>query len=188
MKQNNVIELIDLIDSESAFGNDEGREVYKKLSKHIDKNPMTKIFCISLKGLKRTDASFPRESVVSLIKAFKGEKGFFIRDFESSDLRDNWDYAAKAKEQTIIVQNPKGYDFLGPVLPEGTVELLKFILKKDVVTTSLVAKEFGVSAQNASGKLKKLQSLGLVLASKSIAETGGVEFLFKSISLPVKSA
>lgn len=190
MKQlkNNLISLVDLIGTNSAFGNDEGRDVFQKLSKELDHHPENKIFGISLKGLLRTDASFPRESIISLAKAKRGEIGFYLQDFEGKDLIDNWDYAAKAKEQPMIVFKEKGFDLIGPPLGAGLIELLTFIIKKDSVTTSLIAEKFEISSQNASGKLKKLHALGLLLSSKEIAETGGIEFVYKAISRPVKSA
>src|SRR5665647_3737289 len=87
---NVIIKLVDLIGFDIAFGNEDGRKVYKKLSDELDKYPGTDIFGISLKGIRATDASFPRESVISLIKSQKGEKGFYLLDFSSKDLMDNW--------------------------------------------------------------------------------------------------
>lgn len=178
---NIIIELIDLIGHATAFGNDEGREVFQKLSKELDSYPNNKIFGVSLKGITRTDASFPRESVISLAKARRGEKGFYLMDFVSKDLMDNWDYAAKAKDQPMIVLVKEGYEVIGPNLYSGAIELLDFIMREGVITTSKVAAKFGVSAQNASGKLKKLHSLGLILGTKEVAESGGMEFVYKAI-------
>ena len=58
-----IIKLVDLIGSDIAFGNEEGRKAFQKLSNELDKHPGTNIFGISLKGIRATDASFPRESV-----------------------------------------------------------------------------------------------------------------------------
>lgn len=179
-----IIKLSDLLpddDNTSAFGNDEGREVLHKLSKQLDSYPGKTVIGISLEGIRRTDASFPRESIVSLAKSKKGEKGFFLMDFVSKDLRDNWDYAAKAKEQPMIVLVHDGYEVIGHKLYSGAKELLDFIMGEGVVTTSKVAEKFDVSAQNASGKLKKLYNQGLILASKEVAESGGMEFVYKAI-------
>lgn len=174
-----VIFLSKVIGSSSAFGNDEGREAFQKLAREIDLNPIQKVFCISLKGLTRTDASFPRESVISLAKARKGEIGIFLTDFESKDLMDNWDYGAKAKDQSIIVVKDDGIEVLGPRLSPGLMDLLNFIIEKREATTSLVAAKLGISSQNASGKLKKLLASGLLLATKEVAETGGIEFIYR---------
>lgn len=183
MKENKniIINLIDLIGESTAFGNDEGREVFQKLSKELDSYPNKKIFGVSLKGITRTDASFSRESIISLAKAKKGEKGFYLMDFASKDLMDNWDYAAKAKDQPIIVLVSNGYEVIGPVLYSGAKELLDFIMIEGVITTSKVAAKFELSAQNASGKLKKLHTLGLILGTKEIAESGGMEFVYRAI-------
>lgn len=163
-------------------GNELGKAVFQKLQRLIDSSPGVAVFGISLKGILATDASFPRESVISLIKMLSGEKGIYLKDFCSEDLIDNWAYAAKAKKQSVIVQkNGNDYDVIGPELSNGTKGLFDYVMKEGVVTTSKVAKKFGVSAQNASAKMKKLHELGLVLASKETAATGGLEFVYRAI-------
>lgn len=163
-------------------GNVLGKKVFQALQLLTDSHPEVAIFGISLKGILATDASFPRESVISLAKVLCGEKGFFLKDFVSDDLIDNWNYAAKAKNQAVIVlKGSKDYAVIGPELSTGNKELLDFVMKERVVTTSKVAKRFDVSAQNASAKMKKLHSMGLVLGSKETAESGGLEFVYQAI-------
>ena len=181
MDQNFTLKLYDLIGDSTAFGNDEGRHVYQKLLAELDKHPDKNVIGISLDGVTRTDASFPRESVISLAKSRSGEKGFYLEGFTSRDLMDNWDYASKAKGQTLIVYEGKNYHLIGNEINVGAKELLDFVMKHKTVTTSKVAEAFDISAQNASAKLKKLLSLGLVLGSKQAAESGGMEFIFSSI-------
>ncbi len=181
MEENTVLELYELIDGDSAFGNKEGREVYQKLLSELDNYPGRKVFGISLRGITMTDASFPRESVMSLVKSRIGEKGFYLQDFAYPDLMDNWDYAAKAKDQTIIVFVGNTYKLIGNEISQGSKDLLDFVIKSKTVTTSKVAKSFDISVQNASAKLKRLLSLGLILGTKREAKSGGVEFLYTAI-------
>ena len=94
---------------------------------------------------------------------------------------DNWDYAAKAKGFSMIVFSSGGYELLGSEISDGSKDLLDFVMKECVVTTSKVAEALGVSAQNASAKLKKLHSLGLILGTKQAAESGGMEFVYTAI-------
>ena len=163
-------------------GNELGKSVFVKLDEEVGSHPSLSIFGISLKGIEATDASFPRESVISLAKKYSGEKGFFLRDFASKDLLDNWDYAAKAKNQAVIVhRDGQRYEVIGPNLHEGLAELLDFVMKEEVITTSKVAKKFDISAPNASAKMKKLHVMGLVLGTKESAETGGLEFVYRAI-------
>jgi len=177
----NIIKLIELTNSENAFGNDEGREVFQKLAKKLDEFPSSKIFGISLEGIKRTDASFPRESIISLAKSKRGEKGFFLLDISGEDLLDNWHYAAKAKEQPMIVFSNGDYQVIGPSLSAGASELLSFIMQEGRVTSSMIVNKFGGSPQNASGRLKKLHTQGLVMSTKEVAESGGIEFVYTAI-------
>ena len=173
--------LKDVVECDHAFGNDEGRDAYIKISKIVDENPSCNFFAISLDGIRFTDASFPRESVISLAKALKGEKGFYLIDVPNKDLLDNWSYGAIAKDQPILIKTDDGFDVIGNKLSGTVHELLDFVISKNQVTTSVVAKHFDISAQNASGKLKKLYNLGLVLGYKEVAESGGLEFVYKAI-------
>lgn len=185
MKQiHEIISLADLAGKkEFLSGNALGREVFQKLMNKVNATSGAAIFGISLKDVKATDASFPRESVVSLIKLFCGEKGFYLKDLLNKDLIDNWDYAAKAKEQNIIVyQKGNDYIVIGPELADTTKQTLDFVIQEGTATTSKVMKHFDIqTAQTASARLKKLYELGLILGSKETAETGGLEFVYRAI-------
>lgn len=181
MGQKYISNLRDILEDSTAFGNEEGRVVYQKLLSELDAHAGQNIIGISLKGVTRTDASFPRESVISLVKSRRGEKGFYLQDFISDDLFDNWNYAAIAKDQSMIVVTEAGYKLLGNAISSGLMEILDFVMSAGTVTTSIIASHFDFSAQNASAKLKKLLSLGLILSTKQTAETGGIEFVYKAI-------
>jgi len=181
MKQDAKIKLLDFTNDDHPFGNKQGRETYSKLLDFVDGHSACNVFGVSLEGIEATDASFPRESVISLAKSKRGEVGFYLQDFASKDLLDNWDYAAKAKDQHLIVYNKSEYDVIGSKLSASGKEILDFIINKGSTTTSKVADNFGLSPQNASGKLKKLLVQGLILGAKEAAETGGMEFIYKAI-------
>jgi hypothetical protein len=183
MKQNQMkISLFDLAGNQRLLGKQIGQAVFQKLQAKVGAHPEITIFGISLKGINATDASFPRESVISLAKMLCGEKGFYLEDFGSEDLFDNWNYAAKAKSQPVIVRKAGSrFTLIGPDLPEGMSELLDFVMKEEVTTTSQVAKKFDISTPNASAKMKRLHQMGLVLGNKETAETGGLEFVYKAI-------
>ena len=176
--------LLSDITGKKAFlsGNTKGREALQKLLELVNPTPANSIFGISLKGIQATDASFPRESVISLIKMLSGEAGIFLQDFASVDLIDNWDYAAKAKSQPVIVLlEGGGFRVIGPPLSQSQQDLLGFIMDEGTTTTSRVSTKFDISAQNASARLKKLHSMGLVLGVKEVAESGGMEFVYRAI-------
>jgi DNA-binding transcriptional ArsR family regulator len=181
MNQNSpIMRLRDFTKDDHPFGNKQGREVLSLLSDFVDNNP-SDIYEISLEGITATDASFPRESVISLAKLNRGEKGFFLSGSLTKDLLDNWHYAAIAKEQSLILKTQDGYSIIGPPPSKGSQELLDFIMKEGEVTTSKIVQKFGGSAQNASAKLKKLFASGLILGSKAVAESGGLEFIYRAI-------
>src|SRR5262245_21744577 len=128
MKQNRIlIKLLAFCESDHPFGNKQGREVLLKLSDYIDHHT-SDIYEISLDGIVATDASFPRESVISLAKMHNAEKGFYLTGKFSKDLLDNWNYAAIAKEQPLIVKERVGYRVIGPEPKAGAKELLDFVM------------------------------------------------------------
>lgn len=182
-KASPIIRLIDLLESgeDSAFGNTDGRLVFQKLAAEVDKYPESRIIGISLEGIKRTDASFPRESVISFAKVKCQEKGFYLFDFRNQDLMDNWDYAAKAKNFNIMILVDGGYTLIGPEINPSAKELLDYVFLVGEVTTSRVADRLKISPQNASGRLKKLYNHGLILGLKESATSGGMEYVFKAI-------
>lgn len=172
--------LIDFTENDYPFGNKQGREVFSKLAEFVDENPAD-IYEVSLEGIVATDASFPRESVISLAKIHKGEKGFYLSGKLSKDLLDNWHYAAMAKEQSLILKEKGGYKVIGVIPKSGAKELLDYVMDEGEVTTAKVVQKFGGSAQNASAKLKRLYTMGLIIGHKVVAESGGLEFVYKAI-------
>src|SRR5689334_22475085 len=93
------------MDRADGWGHAEGQEVLERLLSLIEAQPAVRLVRISLHGVERTDASFPRESVVELAKRFRGTIGFCLTDAEDQDLLDNWDAAARKKEQPLIAWN-----------------------------------------------------------------------------------
>jgi hypothetical protein len=165
-----------------ASGKDQGRSAFEKLRTVVEGAPQSVVFEISAAGIEATDASFPRESVVALVKLYRGERGFFVSHLASQDVIDNWDYAARAKEVPLILERSRGkYDLIGVPLTSGARELFDYAMKEGTVTTAKVTAAFDLSPQNASQKLKKLHQLGLLLGEKATAETGGLEYVYQAI-------
>lgn len=165
-----------------ASGKELGRNVFEKLRMAVESSPDVLIFEVSLAGIQATDASFPRETVATLVKLYRGEKGFFVSHFASQDVVDNWDYAAQAKEVSLIMEKGRDkYDVIGLALSNGARELFDYAMKEGSVTTAKVTSKFDLSTQNASQKLKKLHQLGLLLGAKETAETGGLEYVYQAI-------
>lgn len=176
-----IVRLRSFTSSEHPFGNREGKVVCRKLADFVEQNPKVRVFGISLEGIEATDASFPRESVISLAKQLRGEKGIFLKDLDNRDLIDNWNYAAQAKEQPLVIWNASSFEVIGPEMNQATCTLVEHVLQKGTVTASQVATGLGLSVQNASTRLKNLVSQGYLLRVEEVAETGGIEFLYLAI-------
>lgn len=49
------------------------------------------------------------------------------------------------------------------------------------VTTAEIADRLEISVQNASSKLKKLSAKGYISRCERVAESGGIEFVYRAI-------
>jgi hypothetical protein len=182
MNQNSVVvKLLDLTKNERPFGNVEGKKVFRQLVDLVEQNPRSKIFGVSLGGIDATDASFPRESVVSVAKHFRGERGLYLTDLHDRDLIDNWSYAARVKEQPLVIWSGESFEVIGPELNASTRTLVEYVLGRRSVVASQVAADLSLSVQNASTRLKGLVAAGYLLRAEEVAETGGIEFQYRAI-------
>lgn len=173
--------LHELAESDSPFGNEKGKEVFRRLQKVVEAHPEADVFGISLAGIVATDASFPRESVIALAKQLRGEKGFYLENVVDRDLIDNWCYAARAKEQPIVIWSADKFEVLGPELGAAAREMVDYVLRNGPVLASKVAADLYISVPNASTRLKHLVISGYILRSEDVAETGGIEYRYKAI-------
>lgn len=176
-----VVKLRDFTNDERPFGNSQGKAVLRGLADFVGSRPEVRVFGISLNGIDATDASFPRESVVSLAKQFRGERGIYLTNLHNRDLIDNWSYAALAKEQPLVIWNGPEFEVIGPPMNQATKTLVEYVLRKGAVTTSQVAADLSLSVQNASTRLKNLVLQGYLLRSEEVAESGGIEFKYLAI-------
>jgi hypothetical protein len=176
-----VVDLLRFTDGNPCpFGVSQGKDALRKLSDFVEQHPDVSVFGISLKGIEATDASFPRESVIALAKQFRGEKFFFLTHLPSRDVIDNWSYAARAKEQPMVIWNGDEFEVI-PEMSPATSTLVNYVLKKGSATTPQVAVGLNMSVPNASTRLKNLVNQGYLMRSEDVAETGGIEFKYKAI-------
>lgn len=183
MNQNSiVVKLRDFTGgTDRPFGNSQGKAVFRGLADFVEAHPATRVFGVSLDGIEATDASFPRESVISLAKQLRGERGIYLTDLHNKDLIDNWSYAALAKAQPMVIWNGQDFEVIGPQMNQATKALVNYVLQQGQVTTSQVASDLGLSVQNASTRLKKLVLEGYFLRVEEVAESGGIEFKYLAI-------
>lgn len=183
MNQNSiVVKLRDFTGgTDRPFGNSQGKVVFRGLADFVEAHPATRVFGVSLDGIEATDASFPRESVISLAKQLRGERGIYLTDLHNRDLIDNWSYAALAKAQPMVIWNGQDFEVIGPEMNQATKALVNYVLQQGQVTTSQVAADLGLSVQNASTRLKKLVLDGYFLRVEEVAESGGIEFKYLAI-------
>lgn len=175
------ISLRELMERSDGWGHEEGRQLHTKLLARVEENPADLVCSISLTGVERTDASFPRESVMELARRFRGHRGFCLTDVENQDLLENWDAAATKIGQPLCVWSGENARLIGPKPTEGTTELFDYILENPFVTTSMIVSKFNLSVQNASNKLNRLWSDGYVLRRERVSPSGGTEYQYFKI-------
>lgn len=182
MNQNSiVVNLREFTDSERPFGNIQGKAVFQKLRDFVEQNSAAKFVGITLKDIEATDASFPRESVVSLAKQLRGEVGIYLMDLHDRDLIDNWAYAARAKEQPLVIWDHSKFEVIGPEQSPATKLLVDYVMERGAVLASQAAADLDLSVQNASTRLKNLVKDGYLMRVEEVAATGGIEFQYRAI-------
>lgn len=178
MNQMATIRLRDFMERDDGWGNEEGREVHQKLLRAVENEAGKLVFRISLAGIRRTDASFPRESVVELARRFRGEKGFCLIDVPSRDLLDNWEAAALKRQQPLTVWRGNSPVIIGPQPSRGNRALLDYILSVCHATAATATKALNLKLTNVSSKLKQLFDEGFILRGNEVSPTGGVEYRY----------
>lgn len=176
-----TIRLREFLDRDDGWGSEEGIEMRHKLLRVVESHPQALVFRISLHGIRRTDASFARESVVELAHLLRGRRGICVVDVPSKDILDNWDAAALKRGQCLVVWGSKGPSVIGPRPSEDTWTLLKLVLKRHEVGTAEAAKSLNKKVNNVSTRLKRLADEGLVLRRDVAAPTGGLEYRYLAI-------
>lgn len=172
------VKLLDCMNRNDGWGHAEGREVHQRLLHIVESHPRVFVFRISLAEVRRTDASFPRESVVELAKRFRGEKGFCLTDVDNQDLLDNWEAASLKREQPLTVWYEGQPCVIGPKPTRGNKALLDYVLSVPETTAAVAAKVLYRTLTNVSTKLKQLQDGGFILRRDEISPTGGVEYRY----------
>lgn len=176
-----TIRLRDLMYSPDGWGHEEGREVGAKFLAAVEAHPGIRVFRVSLEGVARTDASFPRESVIEIARRYRGDKGFCLYDVSNVDLLDNWSSAAERKRQPVCVWNGGSHTFIGLAPSKGNAAILNYALSREAARATDAAQELDMKLTNASTKLKQLWEQGFLLRREEIADTGGVEFTYYRI-------
>jgi len=181
MNEERVLALREFMDRPEGWGRDQGRQVYQRLLRFVEENAGTIIFKVSMKGVQRLDISFASETVVELARRFRRAKAFCLVDLADNDLIENLDAAAKKKEQPIIVWKGRSADVIGAEPSEGTREAFQFAMGRPQTRAAEFAERKGVSIANASMKFKQLWQEGFLLRRESVADSGGVEFIYQRI-------
>jgi hypothetical protein len=176
------IRLRDFMDEGEGWGRAEGRVVYQRLLDFVEAHPGVTVFRVSTEGVKRVDISFASETLVELARRYRGSKGFCLVDVDNSDMIENWEAAATKKSQPLLLWEKKRGRVIGVAPSEGNREALSFALSRGMARAAEFAEaKPGMSIANASTKFKQLWEQGFLLRRESVAETGGVEFVYHCI-------
>lgn len=176
------LRLRPLMHSNEGWGRTAGREVYQALVDFVESKAGKLIFRISISGVKRVDISFASETVVELARRYRGKKGFCFTDLDDVDMEENWAAAAERAKQPLMTWEAGKGRVLGPQPSQGIADAFRFALTKgEARAADYAATVKGMSITNASTKFKQLWENGFLLRRETIAESGGVEFVYVSI-------
>lgn len=181
MNQTATLRLRDFTDRDDAWGREEGREVFPKLMAALDRLPATVLFRFDLTGMRRLDASFPRESFVFLAKRYAGEKAFSLCGVASPDLLENIDAAAQKLAMPLVVWDTHGgWSQIGPPPSAGLRRVFDVAMDLGEVTTGqLIKPPHALGAvNNVSNKLRQLTEAGYLVRREDASVSGGKEFRY----------
>lgn len=177
-----MITLRDYMDDGQGWGREQGREVFQRLLAAVEAAPERDVFRVSMRGVERADISFASETLVELARRFRGSKGFCLVDLSDPDVKENYEAAAARKAQPLIVWVDKTATVIGAQPSQGTREALDFALQRPRTRAAeFVADKPGMTIANASMKFKQLWEQGFLLREESVADTGGVEYVYSRI-------
>ena len=177
-----VIKLRAFMAAPEGWGRVEGREVYQRLLEFVEVNPAVIVFRVSTEGVRRVDISFASETLVELIRRYRGLKGFCLVDLDDVDMIENWEAAAAKKNQPIVLWVGENGRVIGTEPSQGNRDAMSFALSRPQTRASEFAEATpGMSIANASTKFKQLWEQGFLLRRENVADTGGVEFVYQRI-------
>jgi hypothetical protein len=169
------------MDRPEGWGRNQGRRIFPRLLSFVEENPGAVIYRISMKGVERLDISFASETIVELARRYRRTKGFCLVDLMDRDLIENIDAAAKKKDQPLLVWHGQRSELIGAEPSEGTREALLFAIEKVQARAAEFASQKGLTTANASMKFKQLWEQGFLLRRESVADSGGVEFIYERV-------
>lgn len=177
-----ALRLREFMAADEGWGRESGREVYRPLVQFVELKAATLIFRVSMAGVKRIDISFASETIVELARKHRGSKGFCFIDLVDRDMEENWDAAAERAKQPLMQWKGTKPRILGIRPSAGIADALDFALKHEETKASEFASaRKGISITNASTKFKQLWRQGFLLRRETIAESGGVEYVYVAI-------
>ena len=177
-----VIRLREFMDEPEGWGRVEGRVVHQRLLEFVEANPGVMVFRVSTEGVRRVDISFASETLVELVRRYRGSKGFCLVDLDDVDMIENWEAAAAKKSQPIVLWVGDSGRVIGTEPSQGNRDAMAFALSRSQTRASEFAEATpGMSIANASTKFKQLWEQGFLLRRESAADSGGVEFVYQRI-------
>ncbi len=176
-----VLSLRQLMKRPDGWGRSEGREIYNRLLDFVEGNPEAIVFRVSLDDVRRLDMSFASETLVELARRYRRIKGFCLIDLSDKDIAENIDAAAERKNQPLLIWEGKSARVIGSNPSEGTREAFQFAMGRSECRAAEFAIQKGISIANASMKFKQLWNEGFLLRRESVADSGGVEFVYQRI-------
>lgn len=170
------------MNDDDGWGRALGRDVYQKLLSYVAARPEQMSFRISMEGVGRIDVSFASETVVELIRRYRGTKGICLVDLDDQDLIDNIDAAASRVKVPVLIWSGKIPRVVGFEPSSGNREAFAFALARSQARAAEFAESVaGMTIANASTKFKQLWEQGFLMRTESAADSGGVEFVYQRI-------
>jgi hypothetical protein len=176
-----VVRLGRFLPQREGWGTLAGSQLRGKLAGHVAALPGEGVIKLSLVGIKRIDVAFAAEAIVGLVADHRGKRPICVVDLADPDLRTNLAAAAQQVKVPVMVWNGHNGDALGLRPGSALHQALVFALGRTAVRAAEFAEAAKVSISNASTRLYKLWTMGLLQRSKGSASSGGKEYVYRPV-------
>lgn len=185
LKRAEALAIASIAGTEVLNGREEGRKIFDKIVQRLESLSVDTLLPISFEGVKFLDYSCADEIIcrtVSRIRSRDIDSRFIIIQDASPTVEENILIALTTRETCCLLERGNKVEVIGKI-SEPLRETYTFALKKGVVTTGEVEKEFGLKVSACSNRLATLESMGLIYkVEEGPTGRGGKRYLFRVVS------
>ncbi len=181
MKQkDHTFHLRQFMNAPEGWGFAAGTMIQRKLAGYIE-NADAHLVRIAIDGVNRIDVTFASTVIVELVRQNFGKRAMYVVKIANDEVFENIAAAAERMKVPVTIWLGDTAQVVGLEPVCGSRETLAYVLARDSVRTADYAAASGLSAANASTRLKQLWEQGFLMRDERSAASGGMEYVYRRI-------